>query len=68
MTTFDSPWVTTKELLKYMRISRQTLMRRIESFKKGTDYRDINPANPKSPKVWHLQKCEKILSSSVVYR
>ena len=39
----DSPWVTTVQMTKYLKISRSTFDRMRDSFSKGTHYIEINP-------------------------
>ena len=52
----DSPWVTTVQLTKYLKISRSTLDRNIDLFSKGEHYFKLYPKNPRSPYRWHLPK------------
>jgi len=53
-----SPWVTTKDLLKYLGCSNSTLLRNLDSLKEGTHWRRRNPKSATAPRMWHLQKVE----------
>tara|TARA_Y100001968_G_C19024778_1_gene556901 strand:+ start:350 stop:544 length:195 start_codon:yes stop_codon:yes gene_type:complete len=60
----DSPWVTTDQLTKYLKISRSTLDRNLDLFSKGEHYIRIFPKNPKSPYRWHLPKAVKAFKAA----
>ena len=63
-----SPWVTTVQMTKYLKISRSTFDRMRDSFSKGTHYIEINPNNPRSPLRWHLPKVEKLMCQPTISR
>ena len=54
----DSPWVTTVQVAKYLKISTGSFAKQRDLFKKGEHYFRIYPKNPKSPLRWHLPKVE----------
>ena len=58
MTTIDSPWVTTVQVCKYLKISNGSFSKQIDLFSLGEHYFLIHPKNPRSPKRWHLPKVE----------
>ena len=58
MTTIDSPWVTTVQVTKYLKISMNSFSKQRDLFSKGEHYILIHPKNPRSPKRWHLPKVE----------
>tara|TARA_X000001036_G_scaffold313212_1_gene291777 strand:- start:356 stop:538 length:183 start_codon:yes stop_codon:yes gene_type:complete len=49
----------TKEILKYLKISRGTLDKNKDLLSRGVHYIQINPKNPRSPYRWHYSKVEK---------
>ena len=53
-------WVTTKEMAEHLSMSEKTLYRMKSAgvLKGGRHWTRINPAAPKSPMVWHIQRCE----------
>ena len=58
MTTIDSPWVTTVQVTKYLKISINSFAKQRDLFSLGEHYILIHPKNPRSPKRWHLPKVE----------
>ena len=52
----DSPWVTTVQVCKYLKISSGSFSKQIDLFSLGEHYIKIYPKNPRSPKRWHLPK------------
>ena len=48
--------MTTKEILKYFKISSSSFIRSRDLFSLGEHYIRINPKNPRSPLRWHLPK------------
>ena len=63
-----SPWVTTKELLEYMRCSRTTLVNNMDQFSYGIHYRRVNPTAPRSKIMWHLKRVEDVFCKLVVHK
>ena len=53
-------WVTTKEMAEHLSMSEKTLYRMKSAgvLKSRRHWTRINPAAPKSPMVWHIQRCE----------
>ena len=64
----DSPWVTTVELLKYLRCSRTVLEKNKDQFSYGVHWRRVNPKMPQSKILYHLPKVEKIMCRPVIPR
>ena len=54
----DSPWVTTVQITKYLKISSGSFAKQIDLFSLGEHYIRIYPKNPRSPKRCHLPKVE----------
>ena len=55
-----SPWVTTSELLQYLRCSRATLWRNMDRLSYGVHYRRTNPSAKTSPFLWRLDRVEDV--------
>ena len=66
--TKNSPWVTTPELLEYLRISRKALSRNMDRFSYGVHYFRKDPGRKNSKIVWHLRNVEKYFCTPVGYR
>lgn len=62
----STPWVTTKEILEYLKCSRQTISRNMDLFSYGVHYRKVNPKNSRSPILWHLPKVEHAMCKAIV--
>ena len=58
------PWISKKDLCRYLCISRGTLIRHYPIFTQGVHYRLKDPFNPLSHKVWKLSEVERLLSQS----
>ncbi len=56
-------WISSKEMEKYLGVSRKTLLRMNRYFQKGIHWRHKDPLNPKSHKVWKRIAVDQLLSS-----
>jgi hypothetical protein len=67
-TASNSPFVTQKELADHLRLSQRTLirLRRDGLLAAGECWHRKIPTNPNSHVLYHLQNCQKALSSETV--
>ena len=61
----DSPWVTTPEVIEYLKIARSTLSRNMNRFSYGVHYFRKDPGNKQSQLIWHLKNLEKFFCTPV---
>ena len=66
--TLESPWRTTSEVTKYLKVARQTLNRNMDRFSYGVHYFRKDPGNKNSQIIWHLQNVEKFFRTPVAYK
>ena len=64
----NSPFVTQKELADHLRLSERTLVRLRQdgTFAAGSCWHRKIPTNPNSHVLYHLENCQKALSSETV--
>ena len=66
--TAESPWRTTKEVLTYLKVARNTLNINMDRFSYGVHYFRKDPGNKNSQIIWHLQNVEKFFRTPVAYK
>jgi hypothetical protein len=58
-TIAESPWRTTKEVISYLKVHRDTLSKNLTKMSYGHHYYRKDPGNNRSQIIWNLNRLEE---------
>ncbi len=61
LTSEPTPWFSTAELLEYLGISKNELIKQFDLFTEGLHYKKENPKDPKSKRLWRIDLVDEVL-------